>query len=344
MPLVGITSPTSISWATEPEANVLAIPDENLRDCVVSTLNEQIRTEKLSEIESLDCKGVSDLSGLQHAISLTNLRLEGTARGRSKDLTPLSHLPSLESLSLPEQRITDLSPLAQLRSLNKLNLRGNPLVELDPLRTTVNLTELDISETKARDLAPLTTLKFLSVLTAEEAALRDVTALADMHRLTEAHLSGNNIHSLPQITSKSRLTILNLDYNAISNVSPLAPLLRRTEISVNYQRIQLPKAAAREEIPNPIRGFWGKPLAFQSLGQADASPQLKLTSLGDEELSWSQEVTGNIPAEFSGDAEITITQGSATWLLIPLAVAAILGGLIFYSHRRLARIREEAAQ
>ncbi len=97
-----------------------------------------------------------------HATQLSSLRASGVA-----DLSGLELAFSLRELRLPNNTITDLAPLAGLTKLTLLDIGRNPLFSgyappslpgvrsIEPLRALRRLVELDISGHQISDLAPI---------------------------------------------------------------------------------------------------------------------------------------------------------------------------------------------
>ena len=84
--------------------------------------------------------GITDLTGLEHMVSLERLSL---LDNEISDLTPLAGLSVLRDLYLDGNEISDLSPLSGLTSLEYLGLSRNRITDVSPLRSLVNLESLD---------------------------------------------------------------------------------------------------------------------------------------------------------------------------------------------------------
>jgi Leucine Rich repeats (2 copies) len=206
--------------------------EENLREA-----ERRIEEARRTQAESLDLQDLNlddlpdTLRGLSH---LRNLRLGVDILNRLKppewgfdtlDLSPLSSLQELKSLSIVTTPVSDLSPLASLQGLQSLSLAGCLNVDdLSPLAGLQNLQKLDLSAClDLDDLSPLANLHDLRnldlglcfcVLNFSPLAglhrlqtlnlfgcrgLRELSPLVDLQALQELSLFGCGIEVLPEI-------------------------------------------------------------------------------------------------------------------------------------------------
>ena len=172
-------------------AQVVEIPDPNLRAAIAETLNiphnapiTQGDMDRLTDLVGYD-RGIQNITGLEFATNfkvlyiddnpitdltplaaLTQLKHLGMYGIPGADLTPLSKLTNLESLDAADCDIVDVSPLAQLTKLTSLNLRNNLIVDVGPLANLTNLVELRLNTDLITDvtlLAHLTRLNSLEI-------------------------------------------------------------------------------------------------------------------------------------------------------------------------------------
>lgn len=66
-----------------------------------------------------------------------------------RDLSPLSGLAALESLSLRDTKVSDLSPLSRLTALKELQCQGSDVSDLSPLSGLIALEKLDLLSASA---------------------------------------------------------------------------------------------------------------------------------------------------------------------------------------------------
>ena len=121
-----------------PPPQLVLIPDPNLAAAIRQKIGDSITTHTLLDLTQLDVpnSGITDIAGLEHAHSLTYLRLggQGTAQGiannnRVSNFSPLARLTNL-TLDLSQSFLSNVSPLAGLTNLTKLILRSNNISDV----------------------------------------------------------------------------------------------------------------------------------------------------------------------------------------------------------------------
>ena len=105
-------------------------------------------------------KGITDLTGLEHATGITSLTLSHNKN--IADLSPLEGLTGLTGLYLRDNKIVDISPLAGLTALTALQLSDNQITDISSLRNLTNLTSLVLSNN--RELSDISIVKRLTKL------------------------------------------------------------------------------------------------------------------------------------------------------------------------------------
>jgi len=136
----------------------LHIPDPTLRAGLERALGknsgESILTPELAELNELDIRNqiITDLTGLEHATSLTKLLLP---RNGLTDISLLSNLTALTELDLNGNRISDLAPLSGLTALRRLVLGSNAITDISPLRGLTAIQTLFIRNNRIVDITPL---------------------------------------------------------------------------------------------------------------------------------------------------------------------------------------------
>ncbi len=117
-----------------------------------------IHASDLEELTVLPAEGqgISDLTGLEHAVHLEELDV---GRNRISDLSPLGGLVRLRSLDVWGNELSDLSPLDGLRSLEELEGYSNQVSDLSPLSDLERLKVLRLRDNQISDLSPLEGLR-----------------------------------------------------------------------------------------------------------------------------------------------------------------------------------------
>ena len=306
--------------------------DANLRAVVERALGkaegDPISDAEMAGLGALEADeaDISDLTGLELATGLTNLRLDmdqwgnrGTLDGGVADLTPLADLEALETVGLATSpRLADLSPLAGLRNLKSLKLAGawSSPGELSDLRAldSLPLAELAISQAAISDVSPLSGMAQLESLDLSFNRIGDISSLSGLSQLRSLNLWANDVSDISPLAELSGLTSLALGYNRIADVSPLAelPNLRSVQIRSNLIADLSPLAGLpllsylsvpenRIEDVSVLGGLTG--LSYLDLSSnriADASALAALTGLhglgiGGNPLSFSDFLTAFEP-------------------------------------------------
>ena len=172
----------------EPDTTPVNIPDANLQAVIEDSLSKaRGETITAAEMATLDrfeiwTEDIKDLTGLEYATNLTELKLQfdhipdllplsglnNLTRlqlwGKVSDLSPLSGLNKLTWLTVMHNNILDLSSLPPLNSLLWLDLFGNDISDVSPLSGLTNLRILKLWDNNIWDLSPLSGLNNLESL------------------------------------------------------------------------------------------------------------------------------------------------------------------------------------
>ena len=259
------------SWNLEVSAqNVIA--DENLAEAVLKKLvfsgiltntdtiaditEAHLGDPRFTSLLDAQSKGIVVLTGLEHATNLRNLSLRGN---KIEDISPLSGLTMLKTLTLSENNISnidalsemtelthlalqenkieDISPLEKLTMLETLILRENNISNIDALSEMTELTTLYLSTNKIEDISPLEDLTMLTRLYLDGNNISDISPLEDLTMLTRLYLDGNNISDISPLSGLTMLTRLYLQENQISDISPLEDLTMLTRLYLQENQI-----------------------------------------------------------------------------------------------------------
>ncbi|MCL1903824.1 MAG: leucine-rich repeat domain-containing protein [Oscillospiraceae bacterium] len=113
------------------------------------------------------------------------------------DVSPLSELKDLTSLSLLDNQITDISPLSGLKNLEELDLHINQISDISALSGLTKLKILSLNDNKITDISPLNELKKLEQLVLYTNPIADLeacfTTLCGLTNLFNLALSPNQI-------------------------------------------------------------------------------------------------------------------------------------------------------
>ena len=227
-------------------AQTVDIPDPALRDYIERVLNKAagtpITVTEMATLTFLDPwdEGISDLTGINHAINLTDLNLN---RNSISDISPVAGLTNLTSLHLGgnsisdisavegltnltdltlfENSILDISAVAGLTNLTKLHLGDNLIWGISAVEGLTNLTELALQDNSISDISALMGLTNLEWLRLSDNSISDISALAGLTNLMGLFIDGNSISDISAVTNLTNLESLNLSYNPVFDLSPL---------------------------------------------------------------------------------------------------------------------------
>ena len=159
-----------------PELRALGLPKCKF----ITDISPLSSLNNLYRLSIVDTKHLSDITSLSGLSELRHLALIRTA---VSDLSPISELPYLTSLTLWGSRnLTDLSPLASIKSLKSLGLNGSHgIIDLTPLSELTYLTKLSLANMRGfNDISPLyglTHLKRLDLVNSKQISTRQINEL-----------------------------------------------------------------------------------------------------------------------------------------------------------------------
>lgn len=246
----------SATVASAEPGDSIILPDPVLRSCITNFLqldpDAPITEEDAASLAFLNCRGISDLSGLEHFTSLSFLTIHDseladisplaeltelrTLTLRNSSVTGIAALTNLEALSwldLRENKISDLSPLTGLSQLTLLDLGNNLLTEVSPLEGLTGLARLGLEANDISELSPLRGMLQLGTLTLSDTLVSDISPLAELHSLGSLDLSGTPVTDLSSLTGMAGLNALFLNRMRIDSLAPLVALQQLQYLSAS---------------------------------------------------------------------------------------------------------------
>ena len=205
---------------TQSHAQLLEIPDPNLRQAIRETLQlpdgVPITQQEMLRLRDLDAakREITDLTGLEYAINLKGL---GLYHNPITDISPLSHLTQLDGFNLWGCRIVDLNPLRNLKNLTGIILGNNQIADFSPLANLVNLEELRINDNFGVDISPLAHLNLTDFrydqICDTEPLLPPVRERIETRSFPSVHQAWDNIVGLDHLTSDQRYALHDLHWS-----------------------------------------------------------------------------------------------------------------------------------
>lgn len=182
----------------------------------------------------------ADISDLSKMYSLSSLSLAGNF---ISDISPLASLAGLTSLNLNGNQVENLTPISSLSALRTLYLDGNPIKDFSPLYSLRSLTSLsikgiDISSSQLEELAAaLPGCAINGANAAEENQFIALGGITFDRNVRELDLSGRGITEVSSLSQCSELTTLNISGNDISDISPLMDIPNLTELNIAHNSV-----------------------------------------------------------------------------------------------------------
>lgn len=223
----------------EDNHSMVDILDPELRKRVAASFsppkapNDPITANDMQNVESVRADGpdIRHLTGLEHAINLTYLRLlqprPSTEEERNAsprfDLTPLAGLTKLEHLDLQNVIISDMAPLRNLTKLKYLALSHTyNISEIPDLSKLTELVYLRLGTNRITDISGvrgLTNLRHLDL--ANNWDLSDITPLATLRNLESLRLE-NTLVTHTSLSAVLPFMSTEIDQMPINEYPPVA--------------------------------------------------------------------------------------------------------------------------
>ncbi len=212
--------------------------DANLKAAVEQALGVTDPTPTdmlaLTELDAAE-RGISDLTGLECVVNLTNLYLDGN---QISNISAVTSLVNLRRLYLGRNRISDISSLVSLMELRYLWLEENQIGDISALASLTNLEWLWLADNQISDISVLASLTKLMGVDLSRNPIQDMSVLASLANLEYVHLHGNRISDISAIASLTKLRSMCLADNQISDISVLTSLTNLVNLGLNRNPIR----------------------------------------------------------------------------------------------------------
>ena len=269
--LLSVLSLWLIGFPGVVSAQVVEIPDANLRAAIAEALNKapgdtitRAEMETLVELRATS-RDITDLRGIEFAINLTELNLFSNS---ISDISPLASLTNLTWLELGANRTlsqSDISPLANLTNLTYLSLAYSNISDISAVAGLTNLTRMRLQANTISDISPLSSLTNLRSLVLWDNSISDISPLSSLTNLGSLSLSDNSISDISPLSSLTNLGSLSLSDNSISDISPLSSLTNLTFLDLRNNNISDIETLERLMAQGTAVHFSGNP-AFETPG------------------------------------------------------------------------------
>ena len=217
------------------------IPDPNLRSAIHDALglDSPIITQAdmlRLEILPAERQGITDLTGIEYALNLKGLALQGN-------------------------NITNLAPLATLTTLEHLFLSGNnSLTDISPLSSLTGLKRLALDFNRISDIRPLAGLTALTHLGLAHNSISDVNPLAGLYNLEFLYIQSNSITDHSPLDGLA-LSVFEYDQSCDMLPEPLTPRLQNRSFPSIFAAFLTGIENKIEEVNSKYNDYWDKRLA-----------------------------------------------------------------------------------
>ena len=238
------------------------IPDANLRAAIAETLDKQpnvpLTRADMARLGRLIAhnRDISDLTGLEFATNLSEIRannnliadvspLAGLSRlhviefreNVIRDLSPLSGLIDLRVLSVNDNLISDLSPVADLRRLVVLEIGDNAISDFSAIAGLTKLEYIRFSNNLFADLSDFEALPSLRTLGTWGTPVINLEGVRALPKLRVLDICGGEISDLSALEGLTHLTELYLVGNEITDITPLSSLTGLKRLNLRHNQI-----------------------------------------------------------------------------------------------------------
>jgi internalin A len=239
-------------------AGVVVFPDPGLQQAVRDALGSppgDITDTQMLTLTNLDAtaRGITDTTGLEAALNLQYLVLNGNpvtnysgvagltnltrldfVSGSVSNISFLAGLTRLEMLYLYDNQIRNAAPLAGLTGLKLLQLDWNAITNPGVISGLTNLVELDLAGNSIASIAFLTPLARLERLSLYLNQVGDISPLAGLTALRSVGLGWNPVTNHPVLAGLPNLEAAALNGNGLSNLNFLATMTTLRELYLDY--------------------------------------------------------------------------------------------------------------
>lgn len=207
-------------------------PDKNLEKAVRQQVfakrdnEEPLTAEDVRNISIVHGDGmeIENLEGLQHCVSVAEIRL---ADNQIRDVSPLKDLKRLQSLDLANNEITDVAPLANVEALQYLNLEHNKVQDVSPLAGLVKLNSLYLTDNRISEVGHLKEMKKLWSLYLDDNLVTDISVVGQLPWLQSLGLRANGLSDIGPLAKIREVRFLDLRDNKITDLGPLIEACER---------------------------------------------------------------------------------------------------------------------
>jgi hypothetical protein len=236
----GLTSDWSEIWSFTTILKTSLFKDPNLETAIRQALNipeAEITIQNMALLTAFDAggKNISDLTGLEFAANLTDLRLTDNS---INDINPILNLKNIQYLNLSNNKNLSLKNLVKLTNLYHLKINYIKIVSLDSLKNNIALRYLSLTGDSISDLNPLTNLNNLDTLYADVNNIQTLPVMDKLTKISVLGLSHNQIKNVAGLNKLITLKQLMIDHNSLTDINGLSNLSAIEDISLEGNQLK----------------------------------------------------------------------------------------------------------
>jgi internalin A len=323
-------SQTAVSHAAD--KSPVSIPDTALEKSIRSSISKPTGDltaadmNKVTSIYAYQEEGIQNLTGLEQAVNISRLVLDGN---RIEDFSPLAALTKLKMLTLNGTGISDLTPLSGITGLKQLLATGNSIRDLAPLQNLKEITDLLLENNQITNLEPLAGMP-ITWLTLSGNQINDLAPLAKVPTLTNLYLANNQISDITPLLSLPELEHVDLSGNPLNgDAAEVIKKLRSEWVTVEGVPGELPRDAIRVLIDGRSVTFDKAPIIEDGTTLVPFRAVFEQLGLKVEWNAETQTVTGT-KDKFTVSMQIGSTAAELNGKAVELALAPrIIDGTTF---------------
>lgn len=222
-------------------ADVVNFPDTNLEAAIRSPAaldkpSGDITTADMQTLTNFNAArwGITDTSGLETAVNLTNLVFNGNPVTNYSGITGLA---ALVGLQMDGASVSGLSFITNLTNLKLLEVYDNQIRDVSPLVVLTGLTSLHLDWNPLTNHAPLADLTNLATLYLAGTGVTNLDFIPPLQNLTQLGLYDNQVKDISALAGRTNLLTLGLGWNGVTNPSVIATLTGLVDLQLNGNRL-----------------------------------------------------------------------------------------------------------
>ena len=212
------------------EITELTVPEDT------KVFDDLVHFQNLEKLLISDC-GRADLTPISSLKKLKSLSISKGSITR-EGLVSIGSLHNLEQLTLTNCGLTSIANLSELKNLTHLNLSYNTLRNIDIFAGMGGLQELRMAGNALTDLSAISGLNEIIYLDVSHNSLQSLAPVCSLANLKTLMANNNSITSIEGFESLQNLQILNLNQNLITDISMIYACTKLSELDASNNMIE----------------------------------------------------------------------------------------------------------